>query len=51
MHEIGLVVIMTQAVFANITVFKQVEGRFLTLINTLVSVGVITTLAAPFIFP
>ncbi|MBC8318161.1 MAG: TrkA C-terminal domain-containing protein [Desulfobulbaceae bacterium] len=46
MHEIGLVVIMTQAVFANITVFKQVEGRFLTLINTLVSVGVITTLAA-----
>ena len=45
-HINTLVVLLTKAVFANIAIFNQIEKRFLLLVNTAVSVGVVTVLAA-----
>ncbi len=42
----ALVVVVTEAAFANIVIFKQVEKRFLRLLHAVVSVAVITLVAA-----
>ncbi|MEN8257706.1 MAG: cation:proton antiporter [Thermodesulfobacteriota bacterium] len=41
-----LVVVMTKAAFTNIAIFKQIESRFLRLLHAVVSVAVITLVAA-----
>lgn len=48
-HINALVVVLCQAAFANVALFQQVEQRFMFLLRTVVSVGVVTLLTVFYI--